>query len=73
MHPGELVVPLQMVTDNFAPAWRETNTVRKSIDDPLEEEWNETKATGYEFASWKLDGNKHVLITTLPAFCVRRL
>lgn len=68
VHPGELVVPLQVVTDNFAPTWRETNIVRKSIEDLLEEEWNES-GNGLRICLVELDLNKHVLIATLPALC----
>jgi len=68
VHPGELVVPLQVVTDNFTPAWRETNIARKSIDDFLKEEWNET-GDALRICLVELDPNKHVLIATLPALC----
>jgi amino acid adenylation domain-containing protein len=71
VHPGELVVPLQVVKDNFAPTWRETNIVRNSIEDLLEEEWNET-GDALRICLVELDPNKHVLIATLPALCADR-
>jgi amino acid adenylation domain-containing protein len=68
VHPGELVVPLQVVTESSAPAWRETSLGGKSIDDLLEEEW-QANTSVLRACLVELDSSEHVLITTLPALC----
>lgn len=71
VHPRELVVPLQVVTDSAAPAWRETKLVQKSIDELIEEEWTQAteEALALRVCLVELDTSKHVLIATLPALC----
>src|SRR5215213_4470374 len=68
VHPDELVVPLQVVTDSAAPAWREISARRESIDDLLEEEWRQADGA-LRVCLVELDSNEHVLIATLPALC----
>lgn len=68
VHPDELDVPLQVVTDSSAPAWREISARRESIDDLLEEEWRQAD-DALRVCLVELDANEHVLIVTLPALC----
>jgi amino acid adenylation domain-containing protein len=68
VHPDELAVPLQVVTDSAVPAWRETSAGGKSIDDFLEEERKEAESK-LRVCLVELDSNKHALIATLPALC----
>jgi amino acid adenylation domain-containing protein len=68
VHPDELVVPLQVVTDSSAPAWGEISARRESIDDLLEEEWRQADEA-LRVCLVELDANEHVLIATLPALC----
>jgi len=71
VRPDELVVPLQVVRDDFVPTWREINIARSSIEELLAEEWNET-GDALRICLAELDPNKHVLIATLPALCADR-
>jgi amino acid adenylation domain-containing protein len=68
VHPEELVVPLQVVDDSAAPAWREKSVEVERVDELIEEEWNET-SNALRICLGKLDSNRHVLIVTLPALC----
>ena len=68
VHPDELVVPLQVVTDSSALSWREISAGRESIDDLLEEEWQQAD-DALRVCLVELDANEHVLISTLPALC----
>lgn len=70
VQPGELDVPLQVVTDSSAPAWREAS-VRGAdhfIDNLLEEEWKEAGDV-LRICLVKLESTRHALIATLPALC----
>ncbi|HET6978725.1 MAG TPA: amino acid adenylation domain-containing protein [Pyrinomonadaceae bacterium] len=73
VQPDELAVPLQVVTDNTAPAWRETSVdgVDQVIDELLEEEWKEAGEV-LRICLVKLASTRHALIVTLLSLCADR-
>ena len=68
VHPDELAVPLQVVTDSAAPVWRETTAGAKSVDDLLEEELKEAGGAP-RFCLVERDSSEHVLLANLTALC----
>ncbi len=68
VHPDELVVPLQVVTDNSVPEWRETSAAGKSVDDLLAEEW-QADTSALRMCLVELNSSENMLIATLPALC----